>query len=201
MELVHLLSYTAEIHPWLDESQWSLQKQPHLRFSSYNVILTCMPPYVEKFLDKYWKASAQTLFYAILVMILTKIIYPSFLQQKYFLLLNSNRDNPGFPTLILGELHKPGNSSCCWGCWMQWIVSIPRLKTRAGSFWCLGGLCGSRSQWGSRCRGSILALRIDDHPRRSRSDKGREIQRRWREGRKQGVRLKCKDMLYPLLVV
>lgn len=134
MELVHLLSYAAEIHPWLDESQWSLQKQPHLRFLSYNVILTCMPPYMEKFLDKYWKASAQTLFYAILVMILTKIIYPSLLQKKYFLLLNSNRDNPGFPTLMLGELHKPGNSSCCWGCWMQWIVSIPDSNPELGVF-------------------------------------------------------------------
>lgn len=139
------------------------------------------------------------LFYDILVTILLKIIYPSLLRQKYFLLLNVNRDNPGFPTPKLWELQKPGNSSC-WGCRVQGIVPIPESKPELWAFWCLSGLSGSRTQWGSRCRDSGFVLRTNDHPRRRRSDKRREIQRRWRESRKHGVRRSCQDALYPLLV-
>lgn len=142
MKLVHLLSYAAEIHLYLDESQWCLQKQPCLRLPWYNVIMTCTPPYLEKCMDKYWKTSSQILFYDVLVTILLKAICPSLLQQKHFLLLNIGRDNPGFPTPVLGELHKPGNSSCCWGCWMQGIVPILDTKPELGVFWCLDGLCG-----------------------------------------------------------
>lgn len=59
------------------------------------------------------KKSGQILFYDVLITILLKIICPSLLQQKHFLLLSISRDNPGFPTPVLGELDKPGNSSCC----------------------------------------------------------------------------------------
>lgn len=105
-------------------------------------MLTSMHPHTEKFLVKCWKASVQILFYDILVMILLKLIYPSLLQQKCILLLNTYRENPGFSILMLGELHKPGNSS--WGCWMQGTVPIPDSKIRAGSFQCHDGLCGSK---------------------------------------------------------
>lgn len=60
--------------------------------------------------------------------------------------------------------------------------------------------------------GQWLALRTDDHPRSDRvevlyhprsstSDKGREVQRRGGKGKQQGVRLRCEDTLYPLLIV
>lgn len=93
-----------------------------------------MPSYVERFLDKYWKTSGQTVFHDIPVVILVKVIYPFLLQNEYFLVLNFNRENPGFPTPVKGELHEPGNSSCCWGCWMQGILPIPASKSKMGDF-------------------------------------------------------------------